>query len=46
MFPHHSIHKYTWTSLDGKTHDLIDHVLIDKRRQSNIFHVRSLRGVN
>jgi hypothetical protein len=39
-------HKYTWTSPDGVTHNQIDHVLIDKRRHSNILGVRSFRGVD
>jgi hypothetical protein len=29
MFPHRSVHKFNWTSPDGKTHNQIDHVLID-----------------
>jgi hypothetical protein len=39
MFPHRNIHKYTWTSPDGNTHNQIDHILIDRRRHSNVLDV-------
>jgi hypothetical protein len=41
---HRKIHKYTWTSPEGKIYNQIDHVLIDKRRHSSILDVRSFRG--
>jgi hypothetical protein len=39
MFPHSKIHKYTWTSPDGKTHSPIDHILVDRKRQSSVLDV-------
>jgi len=31
VFPHHIIHKYTWTSPNGKTHNETDPVSKDKK---------------
>jgi hypothetical protein len=44
MFPRRNIHKCTWTSPDGKTHNQIDHILVDRRRHSNVLAVRPLRA--
>jgi hypothetical protein len=46
MFPHRNIHKYNWTSPDGKTHNHIDHVLTDRRWNSSTLDVPSFRGAN
>jgi hypothetical protein len=41
MFPYCNIYKFTWSSPDGKVHNQIDHILIDRRRHSSILYVRS-----
>jgi endonuclease/exonuclease/phosphatase family metal-dependent hydrolase len=46
MFLHNNIHRYTWTSPDGKTHNQIDHILVDRRRHSNVLDVPSFRAAD
>jgi hypothetical protein len=45
-FSHRIIHKTTWKSLDGKTENQIDHLLIDKIHLSNLMDGSSYRGAN
>jgi hypothetical protein len=46
MFTHRKFHKYIWTSPEGNTHNEIDHVLIDRRRHSNILYIRYFRSAD
>jgi hypothetical protein len=46
LFRHQNIHKYTWTSSDGKTHSQINHILEDSRWLSSILDVQSFRGTD
>ena len=46
MSPHRNIHKYTWTSPDGQTHNQIFHILIDRGWYAIILDARSFRGTD
>ena len=46
MFPHRNVHKYIWTSPDEKTHNQVDHIIIDRRWRSNILDIRIFRGTD
>jgi len=46
MFPLRNIHKYTWTSPGGKSHNHIDHILINSRWHPSVRDVRSLRAAD
>jgi hypothetical protein len=46
MFPLRNIHKYAWTSSDGKTYNQVDHILVDRRRHLNVLDVRSFRAAD
>jgi hypothetical protein len=46
MFPQHNIHKYTWTTPDGKIHNQIGHILVDRRRHLNVLDVLLFRAAD
>jgi hypothetical protein len=46
MFLYRRIHKYTYISPEGNAHNQDDHVMVDRRRDSSVLDVRSLRGAD
>jgi hypothetical protein len=46
VLTHCNIHKCTWRSQDGKPHNHIDNILIDRRRYSCVLDVRSFRAAD
>ena len=46
MLLHWNIQEYTWASPDGKTHNQIDHILIERRWHLSILYVWSFRGAD
>jgi hypothetical protein len=41
VFIHRGIHRYAWESPNGRTHNRMDHVLIDGRGHSSVLDVQS-----
>ena len=46
LFQHKTIHKFTWTSPDGNTHNQIDHVLINGKWTKSLLDVWAFRGAD
>jgi hypothetical protein len=46
IFPHRNIYKFTWTSPDGKTHNKISHIFLNRTQHSSVLDVRSIRGAD
>ena len=44
MFPHRNVQKYTWISPDGKIHNQLERILIDRRWHLSILDIRIIRG--
>jgi hypothetical protein len=45
-FPHSDIREHARASTDGVTYNHVDHVLIDKRRHSNVLDALSFGGAD
>jgi endonuclease/exonuclease/phosphatase family metal-dependent hydrolase len=46
QLPHGNIKKFTWTFPDGKTHNQIDHIFIQRRQHLSVLDVLSFKAAD
>ena len=46
LFPHKNIHKYTWTTPNGRVRNQIDHVAVNGKFKISVRGTRSYRGAD
>jgi hypothetical protein len=46
VFPNRNIHKFTWSSPGGKTHNQIHHIFRDRGRHLSVPNVRLFKAVD
>ena len=46
IFQHKNIYKHTWNSPDGKTKNMIDHILVNRKWLKSVKDTRSFRGAD
>ena len=46
LFPHHNIHKLTWTSPNGRDQNQVDHLMVNSMWRRSLLDVRVRRGAD
>ena len=46
LFQHKDIHKHTWNSPDGRTKNMIDHILVNRKWIKSVKNTRAYRGAD
>ena len=46
LFKHRHIHKLTWISPNGRDHNQIDHIIVNRRYKRSLLNTRAMKGVD